>query len=113
MVVQEDGVTSSLVVPMLYKLKRLLRTDAPLVRIAPASKPGAASTRVSIVEAHMPLPSKKLRRWMREDFSSRFSWSKLSLDWLIATCLDPRTKVLIAYGLSQAEVRGRGCVADG
>lgn len=74
------------------------------MRIKPSGKPGEAATRVNIVEAHMPQAAKELRRWMREDFAGRFSWSKLSLDWLVASCLDPRTKVLSAYKLTPAEV---------
>jgi hypothetical protein len=101
---QQDGVSSSLVIPCLYKLKRLLRTDAELKRIVPSGKPGEAAAEVTIVEAHMPQAAKQLRRWLRDDFAGRFSWSKLSVDWLVASCLDPRTKVLSAYGLSASEV---------
>eukprot|EP00952_Eustigmatos_sp_NYUAD-ZCMA_P012961 51772-Eustigmatos_ZCMA.PRE.1 len=100
---QSDGVTSSLVIPMLYKLRRLLRTDANLARVIPPSKPGVQPSSVTVKETHMPQPVQALRRFMRDDFASRFSWSKLSRDWLIASAVDPRTKVLSAYHLTKTE----------
>jgi len=90
---------------MLYKLRRLLRTDADLVRAIPASKPGVEPSRVTVKERHMPQSVQALRRLMRQDFASRFSWSKLSRDFLVASAVDPRTKVLSAYHLTTAEVR--------
>lgn len=91
-------------IPLLFRLKKLLRATAQLSRVCPPSKPGDRAASVTISESHMPGASKQLRVHMRSDFAGRFSWSKLSRDFLVAAAVDPRTKVLIAYGLTRAEV---------
>lgn len=89
---------------MLWKLRKLLGRETELQRVVPPSKPDQPPVRVTVTEEHMPQAVQELREHMRRDFDARFGWATLSKDWLVASAVDPRTKVLSAYGLSRDQV---------
>jgi hypothetical protein len=54
MALQADGVTSSLVLPMILKLAKSLRADVDVKRSVPPSNPGKVAMTTTVREEHMP-----------------------------------------------------------
>lgn len=99
---QSEGVTSSLVMPSILKLKRQLAEGADIVRRTPANGPNAPAVEVVIKERDLTTPAKEMRKALRGDMAQRFSW-KFLMGWAICSALDPRTKALGAYGLTDRQ----------